>query len=141
MYTFKPFCIEILPLRCLGSCLKHHASLFCIIFCSIISSVIRCHIFVLGNFLITWVIRKKDNTCSVLPKFLFLTDSPRHEGESPALYIAECNSVKEKVEIGLSMASLFLSLHIQRPTSSWFCLIYCMHNLAELTDEALPPVW
>lgn len=71
------------------------------------------------------------------------TETHGGKRDSPALYIAECSSVKEKTEVRLTMASLFLSMHIQRPTSFHFCLMYCMHNLAELPDEALSPhyIW
>lgn len=68
-----------------------------------------------------------------------LTQTYRGKRGGPALYIAECNSVKAKIEVRLTMASLVLSICIQRPTSSHFCLMCCIHNLAELTEEALLP--
>lgn len=75
----------VLPLRCLVSCLKRHSHMYSLFSCIKLITVSYQqqsgdHIFVLVDFLITWGIRKKENTWSMLPKLLFLTDSLRHMG-------------------------------------------------------------
>lgn len=53
---------------------------------------------------------------SLLPKLLFLTESPRYLGGQESLSsikTAECYSEKEKLEVRITLASSCLSKHIQ----------------------------
>lgn len=79
--------------------------------------------------------------CSLLPKLLFLTGTPRNwgVGEFVQCKTAEHYSAKERLEVRITLASSCLSKHIQSLSSSYFDLRCCVHNLAELTDEALSP--
>lgn len=84
-FLIFPFPSQILPVRCLVSCLKHQYHLHSVLPCIKLFSVSHQHqsgghIFFLVEFLITQGIRKRENACSALPILLFLRDSPRYIG-------------------------------------------------------------
>lgn len=84
VFPYFPFPSQILPVRCLVSCLKHQYHLHSVLPCIKLFSVFHQHqsgdhIFFLSG-VSDYARQNRENACSALLILLFLRDSPRYIG-------------------------------------------------------------